>query len=39
MKNVKNISNIQLMVDGAFFCHIEVFDEWSKTWDAVTYVA
>jgi hypothetical protein len=39
MENVRNISNVQLMLDGAFFCHIEVFDEWGKTWDAVTYVA
>jgi hypothetical protein len=37
--NAKNITDIYVMPDGSYVCHIELFDDWNNMWETVPYAA
>ena len=36
--NFKNLSKVELMVDGSYMCTLEYYDDWYKTWETIPYV-
>lgn len=39
MAQAKNLRNISVYPDGAYNCTIDLYDDWTQTWEAVIYVA
>ena len=39
MTEARNISDVQRLPDGGYFCTVELFDDWTKSWEEVVYCA
>jgi len=36
--NLRNLSKVELMPDGAYLCKLEQYDSWNKIWETIPYV-
>lgn len=38
MENLKNLSKLELMEDGAMICKLEMYDDWNDKWETLNFV-
>jgi len=38
MENLRNLSKLELMEDGAMICKLEMYDDWNDKWETVNFV-
>jgi hypothetical protein len=38
INTLRNLTKLQLMEDGAYYCELEMYDEWYETWTITPFV-